>query len=153
MPGRAYFFYFCGGGEMENMLMWFKGIFALLGGMITAFLGGWDLALKILVGFVILDFVVGIVAATMQGKVNSHVGQKFARKILLFIPIGIGYMLDALMGQEILRNLAIFFYLANEGISLLENLGKCGVPIPEPIFNALEQLNGKGDNTDAAKRD
>lgn len=133
------------GGEMENVLTWIKAAFALLGGTITAFLGGWDLALKILVGFVILDFVVGMVAATMQGKVNSHVGQKFARKILLFIPIGVGYLLDVLMGQEILRNLAIFFYLANEGISLLENLGKCGVAIPDPLFNALEQLNRKGE--------
>lgn len=131
---------------MQHIGAWVKCVIGLLGGVVSALLGGWDLALKILVGLVVADFFVAIIAAWMNGKINSHVGQKFVRKILLFIPIGIGYWLDLLLGQEILRNLAIFFYLANEGISLLENLGKCGVHYPPQIKNALEQL--KGEETD-----
>lgn len=131
---------------MENALIWLKWAAALVGGAITAALGGWDMALQILVFFVVLDYLTGLVAAWYEKKLDSNVGFRgIAKKILLFVPIAVAYALDQMLGQEILRSLAIFFYLANEGLSMLENLGRAGVPIPEPLRVALEQLKKKGE--------
>jgi len=134
---------------MSNTLTWIKGVFALVGGSITAVLGGWDLALQVLVLFVVLDYITGLVAAWYEKRLDSRVGfQGIAKKILLFVPVAVGYWLDVLLGQEILRSLAIWFYLANEGLSMLENLGRCGVPILAPLKDALEQLKNKGEKVD-----
>ena len=134
---------------MSNTLTWIKGVFALVGGSITAVLGGWDLALQVLVLFVVLDYITGLVAAWYSKTLNSQVGFKgICKKVLLFIPIAICYALDQVIGQEILRSLAIFFYLANEGLSITENLGLCGVPVPVPLLDALEQLKKKGESVD-----
>lgn len=134
---------------MSNTLTWIKGFFALVGGSITALLGGWDLALQVLVLFVVLDYITGLVAAWHEKRLDSRVGFRgIAKKILLFVPVAVGYWLDVLLGQEILRSLAIWFYLANEGLSMLENLGRCGVPILAPLKDALEQLKKKGEKVD-----
>lgn len=134
---------------MENVLVWLKWATALVGGAITAALGGWDTMLRVLVGFVVTDYIVGVIAASIEGKLNSEVGFKgIARKILLFVPIVVGYALDMVLGQKILRSLAIWFYLANEGLSILENLGRAGVPVPPPLSEALEQLHQKAENVE-----
>jgi toxin secretion/phage lysis holin len=131
---------------MENVLTWIKAAFALLGGTITAFLGGWDLALQVLVLFVVLDYLVGLVAAWTEKNLDSRVGFRgICKKVLLFVPIAICYALDQVLGQEILRSLAIFFYIANEGLSVIENLGRAGVPVPAALGEALEQLRKKGE--------
>lgn len=128
---------------MGNFLVWTKYSIALVGGFLTALLGGWDVALKVLVLFVVLDYTTGLVAAYLNQELNSKVGFKgIAKKILLFVPIVVAYQLDLLLGQEVLRSLAIFFYIANEGLSMVENLGRSGVDFPEPIRNALEQVKG-----------
>ncbi len=119
---------------------------AIVGGTITALLGGWDIMLQVLVGFVVADYVVAVIAAAMDGRLNSAVGFRgIAKKILLFVPIGIAFSLDQVLGYDVLRNLAIWFYLANEGLSVLENLGQAGVPFPPGLLAALEQLKGKGE--------
>lgn len=129
---------------MDNVLVWVKYVTAIAGGFLTSLLGGWDIALKVLVLFVVLDYITGLVAAYFDQSLNSKVGFKgIAKKIMLFVPVAIGYWLDLLLGQEILRNLAIFFYLANEGLSMVENLGRAGVPFPDPIKDALMQIKGK----------
>ena len=134
---------------MNNVLTWFKCVFAFVGGTITAALGGWDLALQVLVLFVVLDYITGLVAAWYRKVLNSRVGFRgICKKVLLFIPIAICYALDQVIGQEILRSLAIFFYIANEGLSITENLGLCGVPVPVPLLDALEQLKKKGESVD-----
>lgn len=131
---------------MESVLTWLKVVFALLGGAITAALGGWDLALQVLVLFVVMDYVTGLVAAWYSKTLNSQVGFKgICKKVLLFIPVAICYALDQVIGQEILRSLAIFFYIANEGLSVIENLGRAGVPVPAALGEALEQLRKKGE--------
>lgn len=131
---------------MENVLTWIKVVFALLGGAITAALGGWDLALQVLVLFVVLDYMTGLVAAWYSKTLNSQVGFRgICKKVLLFIPVAICYALDQVIGQEILRSLAIFFYIANEGLSVIENLGRAGVPVPAALGEALEQLRKKGE--------
>ena len=126
---------------MSNFLVTLKYSVALVGGLLTALLGGWDLALQVLVLFVVLDYATGLIAAYGEQNLDSRVGFRgIAKKILLFIPVAVAYWLDMLLGQEILRNLAIFFYIANEGLSMMENLGRAGVPFPEQIQEALEQL-------------
>lgn len=126
---------------MSNFLVTLKYSVALVGGLLTALLGGWDVALQVLVLFVVLDYITGLVAAYEEQNLNSRVGFRgIAKKILLFVPVAVAYWLDMLLGQEILRNLAIFFYIANEGLSMMENLGRAGVPFPEQVQTALEQL-------------
>ncbi len=133
---------------MEGFLTWIKVAFALLGGTITAFLGGWDLALQVLVLFVVLDYLVGLIAAWTEKALDSRIGFRgIAKKILLFVPIAICYALDQVLGQEILRSLAIFFYIANEGLSIVENLGRAGVPVPDALGEALEQMKRKGESS------
>ncbi len=126
---------------MSNFLVTLKYSVALVGGLLTALLGGWDVVLQVLVLFVVLDYITGLVAAYEEQNLNSRVGFRgIAKKILLFVPVAVAYWLDMLLGQEILRNLAIFFYIANEGLSMMENLGRAGVPFPEQVQTALEQL-------------
>lgn len=126
----------------SEALVWFKTVFVVLGTSISTALGGWDLALKVLVVFVILDYVTGIMAAWFEKKLNSDIGLKgITKKILLFVPVALGYYLDQVLGQEVFRNLAVFFYLANEGLSIIENLSRCGVPVPDVLKNALAQLS------------
>ena len=128
---------------MGNFLVWLKWLITLVGGFLTSLLGGWDMALQVLVLFVVLDYATGLVAAYGEQNLNSRVGFRgIAKKILLFVPVAVAYWLDMLLGQEILRSLAIFFYIANEGLSMMENLGRAGVPFPEQIQEALEQLKG-----------
>jgi len=135
--------------NMNNIISGIKITFALVGGWLTAVLGGWDTALQVLVLFVVMDYITGMIAAWYEKRLNSRVGFRgIAKKILLFVPVAVGYWLDVLLGQEILRSLAIWFYLANEGLSMLENLGRCGVPILEPLKDALEQLKKKGEKVD-----
>jgi toxin secretion/phage lysis holin len=132
-----------------NAFTCIKAAFALLGGAITAVLGGWDLALQVLVLFVVLDYLVGLIAAWTEKSLDSRIGFRgIAKKILLFVPIAICYALDQVLGQEILRSLAIFFYIANEGLSIIENLGRAGVPVPDALGEALEQLKKKGEKAD-----
>ncbi|HBK84440.1 MAG TPA: holin [Firmicutes bacterium] len=135
---------------MSNCIVWIKYSFALAGGFLTSLLGGWDMALKVLVLFVVLDYITGLVAAYCNQALNSKIGFRgIAKKIMLFVPVAVAYWLDMLLCQEILRNLAIFFYIANEGLSMIENLGRSGVPFPEQLKTALEQLKktneGEGD--------
>jgi toxin secretion/phage lysis holin len=132
---------------MEGFFTWLRVAFAILGGTITAFLGGWDMALQVLVLFVVLDYITGLIAAWYEKRLDSRVGFRgIAKKILLFVPIAICYALDRVLGQEILRSLAIFFYIANEGLSIVENLGRAGVPVPDALGEALEQMKKKGEN-------
>ena len=129
---------------MNNVLVWSKWFVVLVGGYLTSLLGGWDMAIKILATFVVLDYIVGVMAACVQKRVDSQVGfLGIMKKILIFVAIIICYQIDLLIGQDILRNLAIFFYIANEGISILENLGRAGLEYPPAIKDALMQLRGE----------
>lgn len=123
---------------------WVKAFVCSLGGLSAGLLGGWDLLLKILVIFVCLDYAAGVSAAIVERKLNSQIAFRgVAKKILLFIPIAVAFWIDQLIGQEILRSVAIMFYIANEGISVLENCARVGIPIPEAIKRALAQLGGE----------
>lgn len=124
----------------------FNIIVSTLGGILGRFLGNMDGILYALVIFVILDYVTGVLYAVEEKKLSSAVGYEgIARKVTIFILVGIANILDSyILGQSgVLRAVVIFFYLSNEGISILENATQLGLPVPEKLKNVLEQLTKK----------
>lgn len=123
---------------------------AVLGGWLGWFFGDMDGFFYTLLAFTIVDFITGLMAAWVNKELSSAVGYKgICRKVAIFILVGIAHIVDAyLIGAgSILRNAVIFFYLANEGVSILENAGKLGLPIPEYLKQALVQLKDKADDS------
>jgi toxin secretion/phage lysis holin len=123
-----------------------NGIVAGVGGVLNYIFGGWDTPLTVLFWFMGIDYVTGLIGAAYQNKLNSKIGYKgIAKKTSILIVIIIGVLLDRLINNNIwvFRSLVCYFYIANEGISILENCGKCGVKLPDKLLNALEQLKKK----------
>ena len=123
-------------------------IFTGVGGWLGWFLGGCDGLLYALVLFVVVDYITGVMCAINDHKLSSEVGFKgICRKVLIFLLVGIGHVLDAqIIGNgSVLRTAVIFFYLSNEGVSLLENAGHLGLPIPEKLKVVLEQLHDRAE--------
>lgn len=138
-------FLYGGGVLLDNVLVWIKLAATLVGGTVTALLGGWDLMLQALVLFIVLDYITGLISAYINKQLNSQVGFiGICKKILLFVPVVMAYTMDNLMGGEILRSLALWFFIANEGLSIAENLGKSGVKLPQALLTALQQMRDKG---------
>ena len=123
-------------------------IFTGVGGWLGYFLGGCDGLLYALVLFVMVDYITGVMCAAADHKLSSEVGFRgICRKVLIFLLVGIGHVLDAqIIGTgSVLRTAVIFFYLSNEGVSLLENAGHLGLPIPEKLKIVLEQLHDRAE--------
>ena len=121
-------------------------IFTAVGGWLGWFLGGCDGLLYALLIFVTLDYLTGVMCAVADHKLSSEVGFKgICRKVLIFALVGIGHVLDTqVIGTgSILRTAVIFFYLSNEGVSLVENAAHLGLPIPEKLKAVLEQLHDR----------
>ena len=121
-------------------------IFTVLGGWLGYFLGGCDGLLIALVAFVSIDYVTGVMCAVSDKDLSSRVGFKgICRKILIFALVGVANLIDVQVIQtgSILRTAVIFFYLSNEGVSLLENATHLGLPIPKKLKAVLEQLHDK----------
>ena len=124
-------------------------IFAAVGGWLGYFLGGCDGLLIALVAFVVIDYITGIMCAAADKKLSSEVGFKgICRKVLIFLLVGIANILDVqVIGTgNILRTAVIFFYISNEGVSLLENAAHLGLPVPEKLKDILEQLHNRSEN-------
>jgi len=120
--------------------------FAALGGFLGWFLGGLDGFLYALIIFAVVDYITGVMCAITDKRLSSKVGFKgICRKVLIFALVGIGNILDVyVLGQPgVLRTAVIFFYLSNEGVSLLENTAHLGLPIPEKLKEVLEQLHDR----------
>ena len=125
--------------------------FTALGGWLGYFLGGADGMLIALIVFVALDYVTGVMCAIVDKKLSSAVGFKgIFKKVLIFILVGVGNIIDVqVLGQAgVLRTAVIFFYLSNEGVSLLENAGHLGLPIPAKLKAVLEQLHDRSEKED-----
>lgn len=126
----------------------FNFVLAVLGTGFTYALGGWDKCFIILVSLMAVDYITGVIAAVIAGKVDSEVGFKgILRKAAILLVIIVATQLDRLLneGTWVFRTLVCYFYIANEGISILENVGKCGIPLPQKLVNALVQLRNKGE--------
>lgn len=121
-------------------------IFAGIGGWLGYFLGGCDGLLCALIVFVIIDYITGVMCAINNHTLSSEVGFKgICRKVLIFLLVGIANILDIhIIGSgSVLRTAVIFFYISNEGVSLLENAAHLGLPVPEKIKVVLEQLHDR----------
>jgi len=135
---------------MDKVLNWVKAAFAAIGGVIGWFFGLADGFLYALIAFVVLDYVTGVMCAIANKELSSDVGFKgIFRKFLIFALVGLGHILDAqVLGTPdagALRTAVIFFYLSNEGISILENTAHLGLPIPVKLKDILAQLHEGGD--------
>lgn len=120
--------------------------FSTLGGFLGWFLGGADGFLYALIAFVVIDYATGVLCAIADKNLSSEVGFKgICRKVLIFTLVGIGNILDVyVLGEAgVLRTAVIFFYLSNEGVSLLENSAHLGLPIPEKLKDVLAQLHDR----------
>jgi len=121
--------------------------FTAFGGFLGWFLGGVDGFLYALIAFTVIDYITGVMCAITDKKLSSSVGFKgICRKVLIFTLVGIGNIVDVyVLGQGgVLRTAVIFFYLSNEGVSILENSAHLGLPIPEKLKEVLEQLHDRG---------
>ena len=139
--------------EMWNMV---QMAFAALGGVLGYFLGELDGLLIALIIFVVVDYVTGVLVAAAERKVSSAVGYRgILKKIILFCMVGVANVLDVhvMNTGSMLRTAVIFFYLSNEGISIIENAGKLGIPVPEKVRKVLEQLNAKGEEEGGEKHE
>ena len=128
---------------MKNIINFINGTLATA---LVYFLGGWDISLEILVIAVVLDYISGICKAIFNKKLNSEVGLKgIIKKVGYFIIVAVAVLLDRIAGNTgAIRTLVIYFFVANEGISILENWGGMGLPLPQKLTDVLEQL--KNDN-------
>jgi len=129
---------------MKNIWNAIQIAFTALGGFLGWFLGGFDGFLYALVVFVVIDYLTGIMCAINDHTLSSAVGFRgICRKVLIFCMVGIGNILDVnILGDgSVLRTAVIFFYLSNEGVSMLENAAHLGLPIPEKLKEVLAQLN------------
>ena len=126
-----------------------KYVAAIGGSLVTYLFGGWPALIQILVAFVVIDYVTGVLAAAIGGKLNSNIGLKgIAKKIFIFIIVACGHLVDNAMGtQDIVRDAAIYFYIANELLSILENAGNVGLPVPDILKNSIDTLKGKEKDT------
>ena len=134
--------------EFWNMI---QLAFAGVGGWLGYFLGGCDGLILALLAFVVIDYITGVMCAIADKKLSSAVGFKgICRKVLIFLLVGIANILDVqVIGTgRVLRTAVIFFYISNEGVSLLENAGHLGLPIPVKIKTVLEQLHDRAESED-----
>ena len=125
--------------------------FAAVGGWLGYFLGGCDGLLYALLAFVVIDYITGVMYAIADKNLSSEVGFKgICRKVLIFLLVGIANVLDVqVIGTgSVLRTAVIFFYISNEGVSLLENAAQLGLPVPEKIKTVLEQLHDRAESED-----
>ena len=136
---------------MKEIWNWTQAAIAAAGGGLGYFLGGWDGFLYALLAFVVIDYITGLMCAVLDKKLSSEVGFKgIFRKIIIFCLVGVAHIVDAnIIGTGSgLRTAIIFFYLSNEGLSILENTVYLGLPVPEKLKTILAQLQDSSEETE-----
>ena len=133
---------------MRDIWTFIQMAFAAIGGWLGWFLGGYDGFLYALIAFVVIDYILGVMCAILEKHLSSDVGaQGIFKKVVIFSLVGVAHIIDQnIIGDGgVLRTAVIFFYLSNEGISILENATRIGLPVPEKLKEILEQLKDGGD--------
>ena len=140
---------------MEDLKIYVCSAIGFVGGTIVSLLGGWDSALATLICCIILDYLTGLIVAgvfnnsnkTETGALESRAGLKgLCRKIMIILLVGLAYRLDLLLGTDYIRYTVIIGFISNEVLSLIENAGLMGVPIPNVIKRAVDVLKNKENN-------
>lgn len=129
---------------MKNAVNTMQVTFSMIGGWLGWVMGGWDGFLYALITFVAIDYLTGVMVAILNKRLSSEVGTRgIFKKVLIFALVAIGHMVDTqvLSNGSAIRTAVIFFYLSNEGISILENTARIGLPIPEKLKVVLSQLS------------
>ena len=124
----------------------FKSLTVVVGAVV-GWLGGLDQLLTALLVLTVLDYTSGVIAAGINGQLKSNIGFKgIAKKVMLFLLVAAGHVIDDVIGSNAMfREAVIFFFIANELLSLTENAGKIGLPVPTVLKNAVDVLKGKGE--------
>ncbi|CDA72280.1 holin [Ruminococcus sp. CAG:579] len=141
---------------MKELWNTFQAVIAALGGWLGYFLGGCDGLLYALIVFVVLDYITGVLCAIADRRLSSAVGFKgICRKVLIFALVGIANILDVhVIGTGcVVRTATIFFYISNEGVSILENAANLGLPIPKKVKDVLRQLHEGAESENKNERD
>ena len=128
----------------------------VIGGIVGGILGGFDGFMYTLIVCMVVDYITGFMVAIIEKKLSSEVGFRgIFRKVCILMLVGVANLVDVnVIGQgAILRTAVIFFYISNEGVSILENAGKLGLPIPERLRTVLAQLREDGDGKETGNDD
>ena len=136
---------------MDNMVDVLRIAAAGIGGIVTYIWGPWDALIIALVAMVVIDYITGVIKAAVQGKLSSLVGFKgLLKKVAIFLLVAVGVMVDRVIPatNEAVRSAVIFFYIANEGLSILENAGELGLPLPAALKKSLEKMQDKEEKPD-----
>ena len=139
---------------MKSIWHIIQAALAAVGGWIGAALGGADGLLYALVAFVCIDYITGVLCAIADRRLSSAVGFRgIAKKVLIFLLVGVAHTMDAYVigAGAVLRTAVIFFYLSNEGVSLLENAAHLGLPVPKLLRMVLEQLHERSEKEEDDK--
>ncbi len=141
---------------MKELWNTFQAVIAALGGWLGYFLGGCDGLLYALIVFVVLDYITGVLCAIADRRLSSAVGFKgICRKMLIFALVGVANILDVHVIDTgyVVRTATIFFYISNEGVSILENAANLGLPVPKKVKEVLKQLHEGAESEDENERD
>lgn len=136
---------------MKTIWIWMQTALVVAGGAVGWLIGECNGLLIALVIFVLLDYITGVICAVIDKKLSSDIGYRgIAKKTLIFVLVGVANVIDTnVIGSgSALRSAVIFFYLSNEGISILENAAHAGLKIPEKLKSVLKQLHNKNSNDD-----
>ena len=131
---------------MKSLWISIEAASAAIGGVVGWYVGGFDGFLFALIAFIVVDYITGVMRAIVDKKLSSEIGAKgITQKVAIFLIIGIAHLVDnyVLQTGAALRTAVIFFYMANECLSVLENSVGLGLPVPEKLREVLEQLKDK----------
>ncbi len=129
-----------------------EGLKVVFGGIITAvsgFLGGMDGVMYALIAFITIDYITGVGVAVKNKKLSSEVGfWGLVRKVCILLLVGIAHYLDAYVtgNGDVIRTVVSMYYIGNEGVSILENCGNLGLPLPDKLIAVMKQIKNEGEN-------
>ena len=138
--------------EMENILNWIKGATAAIGGIAAYIWGGWDPLIIVLVAMVSIDYITGVINAGLQHGLSSQVGFKgLLKKIVIFMIVAVGTLIDRIIPatNAAVRTAVCMYYIANEGLSILENAAEMGLPLPSALKKVLGQIRREDESAAA----
>ncbi|MBC9783558.1 phage holin family protein [Heliobacterium chlorum] len=127
-----------------------KAGLALVGASLSYLIGGWKELLTVLAALVIIDYLTGMIAGAVEGKLSSEIGYKgAAKKVAIFMLVVVGHLADILMGDgSFIQDAVILFYAGNEALSIIENAGRIGIPVPGKLKKAVALLKARGESED-----
>lgn len=133
-------------------MKYFNLVTASAGAIFGFLYGKIDTVFCILIAMTVLDYATGVLKAIYKKELSSYIGAKgIVKKAMIYVIVAVAHLIDKSLGMDIVMSMAMFFYIANEGISILENISECGVPFPKKMLEILEQVKTDNDKKEDAK--